>query len=348
MKTTFKQAVDRFLRDRKTAGYKDNTIMAHRTALNKCLRAVGPEMDVKKLDRPHVTAMIEHCVALGNAENTINSVIGTLHVFFRWCRDEKLMAVDSNPMAGRRFRRVVPRQHDRINLSEFPALLDAAESQHPRDRMYLAMGLFTLLRQGEILSLKIKDIDLELNVIDAVLHKTYDRDQMRIVPELRKELRTWFTYYATQSGPLQGNWYLIPARGVSGFSGNPRTGGTRRPDRLIPTRAPMDMHDQVKAALASLGWEAKGKHLGSHTLRRSAARALYEELVKEGVDDALRQVSAWLHHRSVTTTELYLGITGDRERRNRRYEDAPMYPSLQADNVVALRSANGQAHAAGM
>ena len=347
MKVTFATAVQRYLRDREIDGYMPNTLVVNRTALNKAMRAVDPQIDVRRLDRNHVSQMVEYCVKLGNSDNTINALISTLGSFFRYCRDNGMMDANHNPLSGRRYRRSVRREHDMLNLSEFPKALDLAEELHPRERIYVALGLYTLLRQSEIISLRIKDVNLELNTLDVVLHKTKERDQMRIVPELRGELRSWLTYYTNEVGPLRGDWYLIPARRPVGWVGRGDS-QQRLPDTIIPHHKPRQMHVNVQRILTQMGWDVQGKHCGSHTLRRSAARALYEELVNEGVDDALRQVSAWLHHKSVLMTELYLGLTADRERRNRRYEDAPMYPSLQADNVIALRSTDGQAHAAGM
>jgi integrase len=338
MKTAFATAVQRYLRDREIDGYMPNTLVVNRTALNKAMRAVDPQIDVRRLDRNHVSQMIDYCNKLGNSDATINALLSTLGSFFRWCRDNSLMDVNHNPLSGRRYRKSIRRDHDMINLSEFPLVLDVAEGIHARERIYIALGLYTLLRQSEILSIRIKDVNLELNTLDVVLHKTKERDQMRIVPELRAELRKWLTYYTDECGPLRGDWYLVPTRRPAGWDEGPDGAMTiRRRDRLVPHIRPRTMHANVQR-----------KHCGSHTLRRSAARALYEELVAEGVDDALRQVSAWLHHKSVLMTELYLGLTADRERRNRRYEDSPMYPSLQANNVVSLRSTDGQAHAAGM
>lgn len=347
MKVTFGQAVERFLADRAVDGYKPSTLAGNKYVLGRCLKSVGPDIEVKRLTRMHVTEMIEDAVKMGNGDATINTQLSIMSAFFRWARAEGIFPPEVNPMQGRRYRRVVPRDHTMVNLSEFPILLDVAEQTHARDRAYIAMGLYTLMRQSEIRSLRIQDINLELNTINAVIHKTSDRDSMRIVPELRVELRHWLTYYAQECGPLQDHWHLIPAKQMRGFE--KRDGDwVRRPDKLMPTRAMSKPHTIVHRALSGMGWDLQGKHIGSHTLRRSAARAVYEELVADGVDDALRQTGAWLHHRSVTTTELYLGLRADRERRNVKYTDAPLYPSLQASNVTALRSMNGEARAAGM
>lgn len=345
MKTvSFEEAMDKFLDDRRIEGYATRTIRHNFYSLRLCMQVVGPAFEVRHVTRMHVTRMIEEAVNRGNDDSTINTLMSTLSAFFKWCRAEGLMPPDSNPMQGRRYRKVIPRDHMMVNLSEFPVLLDTAEEHHPRDRMFIAMGLYTLMRQSEIASLRVGDINLELNLIDAVIHKTRDRDSMKIVPELRAELRSWLTYYTLVCGPLKDSWFLVPTTTRSGFR-RPNGEYERLPDVLVPDRAMAKPHLIVHRALSRMGWDLEGKHIGSHTMRRSAARAVYSELVAEGVDDALRQTGAFLHHKSVTQTEKYLNLTIDRERRNRKYEEAPLYPSLQAANVTPLRSLNGEANA---
>lgn len=347
MKVTFDQAIDLFLADRVANGYKPNTVSGDKYVLGRCAKSIGGSIEVKRIARLHVTQMLEDAVRLGNGDSTINTMMSVLSAFFKWARAEGLMAPDINPMQGRRYRKVIQRDHMMVNVSEFPILLDMAEQTHARDRAYIAMGLYTMMRQSEIRSLRVGDINLDMNLINAVIHKTSDRDSMRIVPELRVELRHWLTAYAEECGPLKSDWYLIPSKRTNGLDVVDGV-RVRRPDVLMPNRMMAKPHKIVHRALENMGWDLKGQHIGSHTLRRSAARAVYEELVACGVDDALRQTGAWLHHRSVLMTERYLGLTADRERRNVKYSDAPLYPSLQATNVTALRSMNGEARAVGM
>lgn len=347
MRVTLDQAVERFIRDREVAGYKANTILSNKHDLSKFLQAVDPSTDVSRFGREHVSRAIEYALAKGNKNSTINTMMATLHAFAKWCRDEGLIPPDRNPMAGRRQRPVQPRQYDTIHLSDFPEVLRIAGENSPRDRAYIALALYTMLRQSEICSLRVRDLDLQSNLLHVVIHKTSDQDSMKVVPELRVEMRNWLTYYAENYGPLQDDWYLVPTTRPGGMD---RTGGgyVRRPDMLAPHRPMILPHRILHKVLTQMGWDVKGRHIGSHTLRRSASRAAYDELVGQGVDDALRKTGAWLHHRSILMTERYLQISADRERRNLAYEDAPLYPSLQADNVTPLRSVDGEANASGM
>ena len=61
-------------------------------------------------------------------------------------------------------------------------------------------------------SLRISDVDLETNRIRVTIHKIKDVDLMVIPVELRPILREWLAFYAAEQGPLNPDWYLIPAK----------------------------------------------------------------------------------------------------------------------------------------
>jgi integrase len=64
----------------------------------------------------------------------------------------------------------------------------------------------------------------------------------------------------------------------------------------------------VKDGLRRLGLPHLNE--GLHTLRRSAARQIFDALVEtRRYDGALRVVQSLLHHRSVQTTEQYIGLS---------------------------------------
>ncbi len=93
----------------------------------------------------------------------------------------------------------------------------------------------------------------------------------------------------------------------------------------------------AKSALARIGADAKGE--GAHTFRRAAARVMYDRLVSEGHDSAIRVVQALLHHSTQATTELYLGPTTEKSRRNKmlRGQSFLTLPPETGGNVVPLR-----------
>ena len=100
---------------------------------------------------------------------------------------------------------------------------------------------------------------------------------------------------------------------------------------------------RLLGALRAHGYDIAGE--GGHTLRRSAARALYDELVEErGYDGALRRVQTMLDHKHSMTTELYLGLDVDKVARNKALRGKPMFTRRQvgtAGNVIPLTRRDG-------
>ncbi len=70
----------------------------------------------------------------------------------------------------------------------------------------------------------------------------------------------------------------------------------------------------VQEALRKAGYPTKGE--GVHTIRRSVARAYFDQETALGYDGALRSTQALLHHADGATTEGYLGLTHETKRRD--------------------------------
>lgn len=265
-----------------------------------------------------------------DSPSTYNLYLSALRNFFKWCRQRKHMPIDFDPLVGQR---VKPKQETpkfRVPLEEFPALLNAART--PRDRMIIAIGLYLMLRESEARSIRLGDINLNEGTIGVTIHKTGGYDLMPICPELDAELRTWLMHLAALHGELSDDWYLIPQT---------RLTNKWMVTEFNPTRGlgPGGMSRPIQAAVASLGYPTE--KVGMHTLRRSAAAAIFLEKKRLGYDGALRQVASWLHHKSQRTSEIYIGIDIDRNTRDREAKEGPMYPSLAADNVIELRGRDG-------
>jgi integrase len=109
--------------------------------------------------------------------------------------------------------------------------------------------------------------------------------------------------------------------------------------KLRPTLPVHNLEGVVQDALAAIGYPTYWQ--GIHTLRRSGARAFYNELCdRMGDNSALEVVSSMLHHANLVITQTYLGIRESRKRRDKVVMDGPMFPSLDAtENVIPLRGA---------
>lgn len=323
-----------------------NTIRADRCALNTLLAACG-DIQPRNITQRHVDTLVT-MISAGSIA-TYNARLTQIRNFLKFCRGRKYVPADFDPLAELAYGRAVQQERNRVPVTQFNALLDACT--HPRDRAVVALGLFTMLRASEIVSLKISDLRLDQYELDVVIHKTKETDTMPISLELDRELRRWLTFYTEQQGgtcecysthpsrPLCPSWYLVPAKETVALgSGYDRTyveeDGT---GRLKPTCPMTQVQRVVQRPLRRLGYDIKQE--GVHTLRRSAARALFDQRVSDGYDGALRLVQSMLHHRNSVMTERYIGLREDRHRRDKEFRAQAMLPSLQVAEVIELRPA---------
>jgi len=327
------EAVDQFIQWRESEAYSKQTIDGNRKHLYRIIDIVGnvpiEQFDATAYDKVQATE-----AKRGLAPGTLNNIQSTVRAFTKWAHTRGIWQPFHTPVAGRRYRPDPPKEKRMLSLSQFPVLLD--NTDNPRDRVLIALALFTMCRQSELLTLRIKDVDLESGTLYVRVHKSYTDDRMPISSELDEELRRWLTYYTEECGPLNPDWYLVPARENDGFT-------TRR---LVPTRQISKSQPILQRSLKAMGITPKPYEDGMHLLRRSAARRLYDELVAMGYDGAMRQVQTWLHHSSVTITERYLGLTVDRDTRDKAVRGQAMFPSLKADNVVELEVVRGSRNTA--
>lgn len=330
--------IDQYLEWRK-GEVKPNTVKNDTVWLGQFLVHVG-NVFVRSVGPRHVETFLTENQDRWSP-STRNLVVTTLKTFFRYCRRHRYMGRDDDPAADYRTRKVPKKEMLRVPVTDFARLLDAAE--HPRNRMLIALGLFLFLRASEIQSIKIGDVDLELGQIAITIHKTDDADVMVINEQLDKELRRYLTWYTEKHGPLDPDWYLIASKNT--LSWRPGPTGKLVPDttsghvKLRPAMPISNPERVIQDALAACGYPTYWQ--GCHTLRRSGARAFYDELCdRKGDNSALEIVSSMLHHANLVITQRYLGITESRKRRDRCVLDGPMFSAMETQtNVVPLREA---------
>jgi integrase len=263
--------------------------------------------------------------------STRNLYLGSLRQFFKFCRREGHMARDFDPTEGWGNSRTPRVEKMRLPLAQFPDLLDACD--HPRDRAFCALGLFTFQRGGEIQTLRVKDYRAEANELTIWRHKTSEADVLPVSVELAEELDRWFRWYRKDRSVthLDPDWFLVSAKGPNPTRQNPLT---RRIEvavgelaRLRPDRPATHPYRAVQRALANLGYPTLGE--GEHTLRRSGARALFDTLRDSGYDGALMRVSSMLGHADTRVTERYIGMSLERTQRNEMIAGKVLFPSLR-------------------
>jgi integrase len=314
-----------------------------RRTLDHFLTVVG-NIQTRNVGPQHVDTFFAAMQSKHHSPGTLNNHLFTLRHYFKWCTRRKYRSVGDDPSAGRRPFKPPERRRLMIPRQDFGKLLDAAT--HPRDRMVVALGLYLFLRQGEVASLRLGDVDLDEGTVHVTVHKTGQIDPMPITKQLDRELRRWFTWYSVDAGPLQPDWYLCPSKLPPKFAstGQRRLAPVVRPTgNLRPTAKMTHVEDCAKRALLAAGFpirDAEGKSTmeGIHTLRRSGARALFDDMAdNRGYDGAGRLVQAMLHHKNFTMTERYLQIDLDRKRRDDILRGQSMFTEVDTSNVVELR-----------
>jgi integrase len=341
VKHTLDDLITAWCRSQESQGLARNTIR-NRELHTRAFMALVGNIQINSVERRHVDAYFNHCMTKPRPlqARSLNSHKESLDAFIGWAVANRYLPADRNPMAGRRKFKAVPKDRLLIPASDFPRLLDCAP--HPRDRIVVALGLYLFPRQSEIRSMRIKDVDLERGYAHMKNHKSSSVDDMPICVELDEEVRRWLRFYAGMV-PLHPNHHLVPAKPTRLVAGWAPPGERRRVElsaQLDPNKPMAELHDAVQRTLEAAGYSVRdgddrSNYEGSHTLRRSGARALYDRLLDDGHDGAIRVVQAMLHHASVSMTEHYLGMKLDQARRDKLLKGQRMF-AAPSENVVRL------------
>jgi len=317
---------------KRSAGFAESTASNAYRNLTRVMDIIG-DVDITDVTPARMDRFFAVEMARGLQPGTLNSYHYILSAFSKWCRHRGYLVESQDLVAGRRNFRDPPKQREYVPASDFATLLDIASTgpTGARDRALMASGLYLMSRASELIHLKVKDINLEYDEVEVFIKKTQERDTMPICLELKIELEEWLHFYRNQmGGELDPDWVLFPRyTTVAYHQWEMDTSSSIGRPQLI-----------VQRCLKGLGW--KDDWMGVHVLRRSAARARFEENLEAGYDGAMREIQSWLHHKALTTTERYLGMTHDRERRNDRTKGKSMYPSVSPSKVIPFPLIKGE------
>lgn len=337
------EAIAQFHDHREACDLAAGTRRRDRYVLKRFAEINGARTPMWNIGKPHVNAYLAD--AKERRPRSMHLDHATLKKFFEFCREEHLMRYDSNPMWGLKPPKLAPRDRQIVPARDFDRLLDAAE--HPQARILIAIGLNLMLRQSEIITLRVKDWDDQASKLAVELHKIDDRDKAPVRRRLDREMRSWLTYYTRECGQLQPHWYLVPAKWGPRPTNDPVTGWWDHvnsiPGRLRPTSPMTKPEEIVQRALVRIGFQVRdpetGKSLyeGEHTLRRSGARALFEELKSLGVPDPLEVVQHMLNHKTRSQTEHYLNRRVSREVRDRIMLGIDDHYPVSPTNVLRIK-----------
>lgn len=329
-KTPLSDAIDDYRHWRKSQGFARQTLANEKSVLLRFLALTG-NIYVSSVNERHITEFFtEASRTRGAGAQALDHSV--LRGFFEWARQTRRCPSTHDPMFGRRKPRVAKRERNRVHVSQFDHLLDVAGAHDPRDRAAVAILIYLLIRDQELASLRVGDVDLDAGFVRVVVTKSSLEDDMPICAELDAELRLWLDHYASVVGPLTPDMFLIPRRIVESIGERDALTGRieKMKMRYDPSLPISRNRGIVRRALEGSGFpvtDHRGRpaHEGAHTLRRSGARALFDRLCADGYDGALRIVQSMLHHSSISITERYIGITADKHTRNDILKGKVMY-----------------------
>src|SRR6478736_665225 len=216
-----------------------------------------------------------HMVDQGTSSMTINATISGLRFFFEITLERgELMAMMSPVREPRKLPVVLSRE-------EVARLISAA--RNPKHRAALSVAYGVGLRAGEVISLKVGDIDSERMTLRVEQGKGRKDRYAMLSPVVLQRLRTWWRIAHAQGRMLPGGW-LFPGMNPT----NALT--TRQLNRAV--------HDAADAA-------GIHKRVSMHTLRHCFATHLLERKVD------VRVIQVLLGHKRLETTTVYTHVATD-------------------------------------
>ena len=261
--------------------YSPHTVVAYRSDFQAFLEYLADQelgRTVASIDRPAIRGYIRWLHARSLAPTSVARHINSLRAFWHYLHDEGYTQAD--PFARISISKLPGRLPKALSVEEARRLLDAAEQQPCvfnafRDKAILSLLIFGGLRRGEILRLRLSDMDLNAGTLCVVFAKG---GKSRLIPlgaEARDAVRDWLE--------------LRPAAGGH--------------DRLFTSKwgAPLSKNGLMSClqrAVEMSGVHAEGGTL--HTLRHTFATLM----LRGGCD--LYSLQQLLGHSRLDTTATYL------------------------------------------
>jgi len=222
----------------------------------------------------------------GLCNNSVARRLAALRSFWRYLMIKGLTAEDvPGQVATPRRERSLPAY---LGSEELRRLLDAALQQRTafcafRDYAIIATFVYAGLRRGELLNLRVADIDLAESTLRVVSGKGRKTRIIPMVPELNQALEDWLQMRAK----FASGYLFVTVRG----------------NRIYPSRLQIIW----KKVLSRAGLCRPGVTM--HTLRHSFATLL----LQSGKTD-LVSIQHLLGHTRLDTTAIYLHVTSQQMR----------------------------------
>ena len=188
--TTLMSAIEHFLQAKEAAYRSDATIAKYRDFLTRFSSFVGAEKCIEEVRAEEIRHFLADKRRQGLAPSSLDTYFRTLHTFWKWAEQEYSLL--HNPMQGIERPRIPKKLPPYLSDDEIYRLLAAAgNSRNPeRDRAILLLLLDTGIRAGELVRLRIQDVDLANGMI-TVFGKDKEERRIPISRTTTKALRAY-------------------------------------------------------------------------------------------------------------------------------------------------------------
>lgn len=252
-----------------------NTVAAYRQDLAEFLRFTG-RIDVRTVAGERLIAFVEHLGGVRRlAPATVRRRVACLRSMFGWLVRRDAVAAD--PFATVRVRVRLPEKLPRcLGTGEMAQLAEAAEAGGGTERLATLLMFATGVRVGELVAVRLADVDPEAGSIRIVGKGSRER----VVFVTNGSVLRMLADHVRMRRRAAGDRLLVRSDG-----------------RPVGTAA-------VRCWLRRLAARAGlARRITPHMLRHTAATALIEA----GVD--IRFVQRLLGHRSIATTQIYTHVS---------------------------------------
>lgn len=278
-----KRCVEEFLNNLKyQRNYSDYTILSYKEDLNIYEEFLNKEiLDFKKVKYNDIRMYLRYLKEEKNEKNSsICRNLSALRTFYNYLITKEI--TESNPfiyLNGPKKEKRLPRYFEYNELEELFKVPDLKDSFGQRNRLILEMLYATGMRVGELVSIKVKDINIEEGTI-LILGKG-NKERITHFGEYAKDILLLYLEDGYKKLNKNNLEYL--------FINNKATKLTERGVRDI-------LNNIIKETDLS-------KHISPHMLRHTFAT----HLLNEGCD--ILSVQKLLGHESISATGIYTHVT---------------------------------------
>lgn len=240
-------------------------------------KLVDFKLDLNQIDHLLIRRFINFLNRTNYKKKTLSRKIATLRSFFKFLNRQEL--IESNPMIHIISPKVEKGLPKFMYEYQIEALMKAPDLTTPiglRDRAIMEVLYASGMRVSELVSIKVRDIDMDLGTITV----TGKGNKERIVPIGSYAIAAIKAYYASGFLDDKGEYLFYGIR------------GNQLGDRSVRTL----IDNYIKMVSTTL-------NVSPHTFRHSFATHLLER----GSD--LRVVQTFLGHESLSSTQIYTHIT---------------------------------------